>query len=145
MPTSSYNKFNQFSEDLIRGVHDFDAHTFKVYLTNATPDAAADAVKADLAEISAGNGYTAGGPATTIAVSETGGTTTVTGTELTITASGGPIGPFRYAVLYNDTATSPADPLIMWLDYGSALTLADGESINIRFNNASPGSIFALS
>ena len=42
-----------------------------------------------------------------------------------ITASGGTIGPFRYVAFYNDTPTSPADPLICWCDYGSAITLAD--------------------
>ena len=65
---ATFFKFQDFSEQLIRGIHDFDAHTFKVYLSNAAPSASADAVKADLAEISAGNGYTAGGNATTITV-----------------------------------------------------------------------------
>lgn len=141
---ATYNKFQQFSEDLVEGVHDFDAHTFKVYLSNAAPSASADAVKADMAEISGGNGYTSGGATTTIATSETGGTTTVTGTEVTWTATGGSIGPFQYAVLYNDTPTSPADPLIAWFDYGSALTLLVGESLTVRFNSASPGTVFTL-
>ncbi len=142
MPTSSYNKFQDFAEQLVEGVHDFDAHTFKVYLSNATPSASADAVKADLAEISAGNGYSAGGATTTITTSESAGTMTVQGTEVVFTASGGSIGPFQYAVLYNDTSAS--DNLISWFDYGSALTLADGESLTVKFNNASPGTIFTL-
>lgn len=140
---ASYNKFNDFSEQLVRGVHDWDAHTFKVMLTNTAPSAS-NTVKADLTEISAGNGYTAGGTATTIAVSESSGTTTVTGTQVVFTASGGSIGPFRYAVLYNDTATSPADALIAWWDYGSAATLADGETFTVKFNNTDPGTIFTL-
>ena len=74
---ATFFKFQDFSEQLIRGIHDFDAHTFKVYLSNAAPSASADAVKADLAEITAGNGYTAGGNATTITVAEVTGTTTV--------------------------------------------------------------------
>ena len=140
---ASYNKFNDFSEQLVRGVHDWDAHTFKVMLTNTAPSAS-NTVKADLTEISAGNGYTAGGTATTISVSESSGTTTVTGTQVVFTASGGSIGPFRYAVLYNDTATSPADALIAWWDYGSAATLADGETFTVKFNNTDPGTIFTL-
>ncbi len=58
---ASFNKFQQFAEDLASGVHDFRAagHTLKVYLSNATPSASADAVKADLAEITNQNGYTA--------------------------------------------------------------------------------------
>lgn len=139
---ATYNKFNDFSEQQIIGTHDWDGHTFKIYLSNATPSASLDAVKADLAEISAGNGYTAGGTATTIAVSESSGTTTVTGTQVTFTASGGSIGPFQYAVLYNDTSAS--DNLVAWWDYGSALTLNNGDSLTVKFNNASPGTIFTL-
>lgn len=133
-------KFQDFSEQLIRGVHDWDAHTFKVMLTNTAP-VATNTVKADLTEISAGNGYTAGGSATTITVSETGGTTTVSGTEVVFTATGA-VGPFRYAVLLNDTAASKN--LVQFWDYGSAVTLAAGETFTVRFNNASPGTILTL-
>ena len=139
---ASYNKFQDFSEQLARGVHDFDAHTFKVMLTNSAP-VATNTVKADLTEISAGNGYTAGGTATTISISETSGTTTVNGTEVVFTATGA-VGPFRYAVLYNDTPTSPADPLVAWWDYGSSISLANGETFTVKFSNASPGAIFTL-
>lgn len=136
MPTSAFAKFNQFSEDLAEGVHDLNADTLRVYLSNTAPDAAADAVKADMAEISGGSGYTAGGPDTQNATSRTGGTTSVTGIDATVTASGGSVGPFRYVPLYNDTPTAPADPLIGWWDYGSALTLADGESLDIDFGSS---------
>jgi len=139
---ASYVKFQDFSEQLVEGTHDFDAHTFKVYLTNAAPSAADDAVKADLAEITAENGYSAGGAATTIATSEAGGTTTVTGTQVAWTAAGGTIGPFRYAVLYNDTSAN--DNLVAYWDYGSAVTLGIGESFTAKFNNTSPGTIFTL-
>lgn len=133
-------KFQDFSEQLIRGVHDWDAHTFKVMLTNTAP-VATNTVKADLTEISAGNGYTAGGSATTITVSETGGTTTVSGTEVVFTATGA-VGPFRYAVLLNDTAASKN--LVQFWDYGSAVTLAAGETFTVRFNNTTPGTILTL-
>lgn len=142
MATSAYFKFQDFSEQLIRGIHDFDAHVFKVYLTNAAPSASLDAIKTDLAEIGAGNGYTAGGNTTTITISETTGTTTVSGTQVVFTAAGGSIGPFQYAVLYNDTSAS--DNLVSYFDYGAALTLADTESLTVKFNNASPGTIFTL-
>lgn len=131
---ATFNKFQQFAEDSFNAVHDFRAagHTLNVYLSNATPDAAADAVKTDLAEISTGNGYT-GPEDIQNDYSESGGTGTLTGTDVVITASGGSIGPFRYVVLYNDTPTSPADPLIGWWDYGSSITLSDGESFTIDF------------
>ena len=136
-------KFYNFTEQLIRGIHDWDAHTFKIYLTNATPDQTLDLVKADLAEIAAGNGYPAGGTATTITIAEATGVTTVQGTQVQFTAAGGTIGPFRYAVLYNDTATNK--DLIQYWDYGaSGVTLNDGEPFTVKFNNATPGTILTI-
>lgn len=129
---ATYNKFDQFTKDLVDGVHDFDAHTFKVMLTNTAP-VATNTVKADLTEISAGSGYTAGGTATTITTSTSSGTAKVTGTDVVFTSSG-TIGPFRYAVLYNDTPISPAKPLIGWWDYGSAISLNSAETLTVDFN-----------
>lgn len=142
---ASYNKFQQFVEDLAHKVHNLGSDTLKLYLSNATPDAAADAVKADLAEISAGNGYSAGGATITVSTSaESGGTYTLAGNQVVFTASGGSFAAFRYIVFYNDTPSSPADPLIAWWDYGSALTLLDGETFTVKFNSANPGTIFTL-
>lgn len=132
---ATYNKFNQFTKDLIDGVHDIDGHSFKVMLTNTAP-VATNTIKADLTEISAGNGYSAGGTATTITTSTSSGTAKATATDIIFTASGGSIGPLRYAVLYNDTPTSPADPLIAWWDYGSSITLASGESLTVDFDGS---------
>jgi hypothetical protein len=131
---ATYNKFDIFVEDLAEKVHNLSADQIEIYLSNATPSASADAVKADLAEISTGSGYT--GPQDTQNTgAQTGGVYTLTGTKIVITASGGPIGPFRYVVLFNTTAAS--DPLIAWWDYGvGGLTLADGETFSIKFNNS---------
>jgi hypothetical protein len=77
----------------------------------------------------------AGGLAVTVASSgQSGGTYKLVLDDVTVTASGGSIGPFRYFVLVDDTPTSPADPLIGWWDYGSSVTLADGESITVDFD-----------
>lgn len=129
-----YVKYQDFADQLVRGVHDFDAHTFKVALTNTAPNVATHTSLSNITEISAGNGYTAGGTATTITPSETSGTAKITGTDVVFTAAGGTIGPFRYAVLYNDTATSPADALIAYWDYGSSVTLADTETFTVDFD-----------
>jgi hypothetical protein len=141
---ATYNKFQDFSEQLTKGVQNFGTDVYKIMLVNSPAPVATNTVKADLTEISAGNGYTAGGTATTITVSETTGTTTVSGTQVVFTAAGGSIGPFRYVVLYNDTTTSPSKPLVAWWDYGSSITLADGETFTVKFSNTTPGAIFTL-
>lgn len=131
---AAFNKFNQFVADVASGVHQLQtgtAQVFKVMLTNSAPTAT-NAVKADITEISAGNGYTAGGVSIgTITGGQTSGTFKfVGGTDPVVTATGS-VGPFRYVVLYNDTPTSPAKPLIGWWDYGSAVTLATGETFTV--------------
>lgn len=131
---AAFNKFNAFVENLAEKVHNLGSDTLKVLLTNTTP-VATNSVKADLTEISAGNGYTAGGTQATIASSaQSSGTYKLTLDDVVFTAAGGSIGPFRYAVLYNDTPTSPADPLIGWYDYGSSITLADTETLTVDFD-----------
>jgi hypothetical protein len=130
---ASFNKFNSFVEALAEKKHDLGADTLKVLLTNTAP-VATNSVKADLTEISGGNGYTAGGNTASVTSSaQTSGTyKLVLGDPATWTASGGSIGPFRYAVLYNDTAASKE--LIGWWDYGSSITLATGESFAVDFD-----------
>lgn len=131
---ASFNKFQQFVEDLAEKVHNLQSDTLKVLLTNTAP-VATNSIKANLTEITAGNGYTAGGTAATVSSSaQTSGTYKLVLADVVFTASGGSIGPFRYAVLYNDTPTSPAKPLIAWWDYGSSLTLASGESFTVDFD-----------
>ena len=143
MATSAWNKFNDFSEQLVRGVHDFDANTFKVVLVLSTDTpVVSDTILANIDQVVNGGGYTTGGETTTITISETSGTTTVSGTEIVWTGTGSGFGPFRYAVLYNDTAAN--DPLIAWFDYGSLISVGAGETFTLKFNNASPGTMFTL-
>jgi hypothetical protein len=140
---ASFNKFQDFVEQLCLAKHNLNTDTLSVYLSNATPSTSLDAIKADLAEITNQNGYTA--PIDTQnTFAEAAGTGTLTGTMCVVTATGA-IGPFQYVVLYNDTQTSPADPLIGWWDYGSAISLANGETFSIKFNNsATTGTILTI-
>lgn len=136
--SNAFNKFDQFVEDLAAGVHDLKtgtSHVLKVMLTNVAP-VATNKVKGDLTEITATHGYTAGGNTVgTLTGAQTSGTfKLIGGTNPVFTASGGTIGPFRYAVLYNDTPTSPADPLIGWFDYLSSITLNDGETFTVTLD-----------
>jgi hypothetical protein len=131
---ATYNKFQDYVDQLNRGVHNWASHTFKAALTNTAPSAT-NTVFANITEISAGNGYAAGGVALDgVTLSEASGTAKVVITDEVITASGGSIGPFRYVVIYNDTPTSPADPLVCYYDYGSSITLANGETFTIDFD-----------
>ena len=130
---AAFNKFNSFVEALAEKVHNLGSDTLKVMLTNTSP-VATNTVRADITEISSGNGYTSSGNTAAVTSSaQTSGTyKLVLGDPTTWTASGGSIGPFRYAVLYNDSATN--DELIGWWDYGSSITLASGESFTVDFD-----------
>lgn len=119
-------------EFLAEKTFNLQTDTLKVLLTNTAP-VATNTVKANLTEISAGNGYSAGGATATVASSsQTSGTYKLVLDDITFTASGGSVGPFRYFVLYSDTATN--DELIGWWDYGSSITLANGESVTADFS-----------
>lgn len=128
---AAYVKFNAFVEHMAEKVHDLGADTLKIMLVNSPAPVATNSVKADLTEIAAGNGYTAGGTTVVItASSQTSGTYKLVGNDVVFTATGA-IGPFRYAVFYNDTPTSPADPLIGFWDYGSNISLANGDTFTV--------------
>lgn len=132
---ASFVKYECLSEDIANEEHDFFGtnDTLKIALTNSAPNVATHRVLSDITEISAGNGYTAGGHDVQNDGTRSGGTTTVTGVDVTITASGGDIGPFRYGVLYNDT--SATDALIGYWDRGASITLtgANGDSVTWNF------------
>lgn len=130
---ADFNKFQNFVEELAKGAHHLHAagDTVKVYLTNNTPSAADDAALADLLGITEENGYAAADIQND--VSETGGVVSVTGVDVEWTATGA-VGPFRYAVLYNDTHAG--DALIGWWDYGSSIQLATGEKFKVDFGDS---------
>jgi hypothetical protein len=129
---AALNKFNCFVEDRNEKVHNLATDVLKVMLTNTAP-VATNTVKANITEIAAGNGYTAGGSqAPQASSSQTGGIYKLVLTDIAFIAAGGAIGPFRYAVLYNDTSTS--DSLIGWYDYGTNITLNDTERLDVDFD-----------
>lgn len=129
---AAFQKFQPFVENLAEKVFNLGSDTLKVMLTNTAP-AAANGVKADLTEIAAGNGYTAGGATATISSSaQTTGTYKLVLADVVFTATGGPIGPFRYAVLYDDTTAG--DHLIGYWDYGNSITIGNGETFTVDFN-----------
>ena len=130
---AAFNKFSQFVADVANKIHNLGSDTLKVMLTNTAPTAS-NAVKTDITEISAGNGYTAGGNAAALTSStqSAGLYKLILSNPAMWTAAGGSIGPFRYAVLYNSTAAS--GNLIGYWDYGSAVTLASGETFTVSLD-----------
>lgn len=137
---ANFTKFNQFTEDLAKKVHNLNADTLKIALSNVSP-VVGNTVFANITEIAAGNGYTAGGAtAAFVSGAQTVGTYKLVLTGPTFTATGGSIAVFQYAVLYNDTPTSPLKPLIAFLDYGAALTVTNGNAFAVSLN-ASTGTL----
>ena len=129
---AAFNKFNAFVLDLTNKVHNLGSDNLKIVLSNVAP-VATNAVKADITEIAAGNGYTVGGTqATLVSNTQTTGTEKLTLNNVTFTASGGSIATFRYAVLYNSTAGS--GNLIGWYDYGTTLVITSGNSFQVQFD-----------
>lgn len=123
---ATYNKFQPWVEAMVE-VANLGTDQFTLALTAAAnAPVATNAVLADLTEIAYTN--LSSRNLTTSSSSQTGGTYSLVLSDLTLTASGGSVAAFRYVVCYDNTPTSPADPLVCWHDYGSAVTLADTET-----------------
>ena len=129
---ATFNKFNAFVENLSEGVHNLGTGQLVVALSNSAP-IATNSVLADITQITYTN--LSSRNITTTSSAQTSGTYKLVLTDLVLSATGA-VGPFRYAVIYNDTPTSPADPLIGWYDYGSSISLANGETLTVDFDGA---------
>jgi hypothetical protein len=130
---ATYVKFNQFVEDLAEKVHNLGSDTLTIALTAAAnAPVASNTILGNLTQISYTN--CSARAITTTSSAQTSGTYKLILQDLTLTASGGTVGPFRYVVVYNDTPTSPADPLVAYYDYGSEITLQSGETFTIDFD-----------
>lgn len=144
---ASYVKFLDFTEKLIRGQHDWDNHEYKLALTADTPNNGQESFTPGSLHRppqTAAFGYPSGGATLTpspLTVAESGGTTTISANQVVFTALAGGIGPFRYAILYNATNSN----LVAYWDYGSTpITLQEGETFTVKFNNTTPGIILSL-
>lgn len=128
---ASYNKFNSFVEAICEKVHNLGSDQLVVALcAAANAPVATNTQLSNLTQISYTNLSTRN--ITTSSSSQSSGTYKLVLTDLVLTASGGSVATFRYVVIYNDTATN--DELICWYDYGSNVTLADGETFTIDFD-----------
>jgi len=131
---ASFTKVNDFVVNLANAM-DLDSDTLKVALSNTDPTSgtniAADGngVLANCTEISYTN--LSSRTLANVTSTQTSGTYKLSADDLTLTASGGTVAAFRYIVVYNDTPTSPADPIIGYYDYGASLTLNDGDTFTV--------------
>jgi hypothetical protein len=129
---ATFNKFQAFVEHLAEKVHNLGADQLAVALTtNANAPVATNSVLGDLTQISYTN--LSSRNITTSSSAQTSGTYKLVLTDLVLTASGA-VATFRWVTIFNDTPTSPADPLIGYFDYGADLTLANGETFTIDFD-----------
>lgn len=127
---ATFNKFNSFVEALAEGAHNLGSDTLQVALCNASnAPVATNAVLSDLTQIAYTNLSTQ--VIVTTSSAQTSGVYKLVLTDLVLTASGA-VAPFRYIVIFNQTATN--DPLIGWYDYGSEVTLASGDTFTINFD-----------
>ena len=135
---ASFNKINDF---VVNAVHNMDLESDQIVvaLSNTAPSAEAtnpttdgNGILGNVTEISYTNCSTRN--VTTTSSTQTSGTYKLVLTDITLTASGGDVGPFRYVYIYNDTVATPADPLIGYYDYGLSLTLNDGDSFTLDFS-----------
>ena len=125
---ATFNKFNAFVEALAEKVHNLGSDQLTVALTNTLPTSA-NSVLADISQISYTN--LSSRNITTTSSSQTSGLYKLILADLTLTATGA-VGPFRYVVIYNSTAAS--GNLIAWFDYGSSISLANGDTLTIDFD-----------
>jgi hypothetical protein len=134
---ATFNYFNDFTRSVAEKEHNLSTGTMKIALTNTAPSATQTKLS-NITQIAAANNYAAGGfTITTSGTTNSGGTYKLILTDKIFTASGGAVGPFRYFVLYNSSSTTTTNALVGYWDYGSALTLADGETVTIDFSATS--------
>lgn len=133
---ASFTKVNDFVVNLANAM-DMNADTFKIALSNTDPTSGTDVttdtngVLANITEIAYTN--LSSRELTGISSTQTGGTYKLAADDLTLTASGGSVAPFRYVIVYNDTPTDPVDPVVGFYDYGTSITLNDADSFKVDF------------
>lgn len=128
---TSFSKINSFVEKLAEKSFNLGSDQLKIALTN-TAHTASWSQLSDLTQISYTN-LSGATPLnlTTSSSAQTSGTYKLVVADLTLTATGS-VGPFQYIYIYSDTASNKE--LIGYYDYGSAVTLASGDSFVLDFD-----------
>lgn len=129
---ATWTKFYQHIENLHKKVHDMSADTLKAILTSDIP-LVTDSVLADVTPIAATGGYAAL-TLTSVTVEQTSGILPFLCADISWTPSGADFAAARAIVIYNDTPTSPADPLIAFLLFETAIIIPNGETFTRSVN-----------
>lgn len=144
---ATFNKINDWVDNMVEDV-DLASDVMMIALSNTAPGSETSDPTAD------GNGilgnvtevvytFCSSRTITTTSSSQTGGTFELILVDITLSASGGAVGPFQYVYVYDDTVATPVKPLICYYDYGSAITLNDGEDLLVDFDQVN--GLFQLS
>jgi len=137
---ATFNKVNDF---VVNAVHNMDLASDQVVVAlsntalaseSSNPSTDGNGILANVTQVTYTNLSTR--DVTTSSSTQSGGTYKLVLADITLTSTGGATGPFRYVYIYDDTVTVPADPLIGYYDYGSSLTLNDGDSLTVDFSAA---------
>ena len=144
---ATFNLINDWLANMVENA-DLESDQFVIALSNTAPGAEGtpptgdgDGILGNVTEITYTN--LSSRNITTTSSGQTGGTYELILQDITLTASGGSVGPFRYVYVYDDTVATPADPLVCYYDYGSSITLNDGEDLLVDFDDAN--GLFQLS
>lgn len=125
---ASFVKINSFVENVAEGKINLGGTGLTLALTNTAHTAAWDEL-ADLTQVS--YTYLSARVLTVSASSQTSGTYKLVIDDITLTATG-TVGPFRYIYIYDDASTG--DKLIGYYDYGSSITMENGDTLLINFD-----------
>jgi len=144
---ATFNLINDWLENMVENA-DLESDQFVIALTNTAPGSEStpptgdgNGILANITEVS--YTYCSSRNITTTSSAQGSGTYKLVLADITLTASGGAVGPFRYIYVYDDTVATPVDPLVCYYDYGAPLTLNAGESLDIDFDDAN--GLFQLS
>tara|TARA_R100001460_G_scaffold39764_1_gene74687 strand:+ start:11783 stop:12220 length:438 start_codon:yes stop_codon:yes gene_type:complete len=135
---ATFNKINDFVKNAVHNM-DLESDQIAIALSNTSPSSESSDPSADgngilgnVTQVSYSN--LSSRNVTTSSSAQASGTYKLVLADLTLTSSGGSTGPFRYVYIFDDTVSTPADPLIGYYDYGSSLTLNDGDSLTVDFS-----------